>query len=220
MARGRLPGALAAGLELLGGGLLLAGEPLVVGGLALEALGLRAVLVGALEALLGLLPGLARAGGVGLELLAMAAGLGAQALAGALALDAAPGRGAVGEPCRDGDDGDDDDDDDGESRARTYPRAEATERIGSLRSVPPVTDLPLIASGKVREMYDLGDRHPDGRQRPDLDVRRRASDADPGQGRGPHRPVGLLVRTHRPHRHEPLRLGHRRTSPTTSAAAR
>ncbi|MGZ6675587.1 MAG: phosphoribosylaminoimidazolesuccinocarboxamide synthase, partial [Solirubrobacteraceae bacterium] len=30
--------------------------------------------------------------------------------------------------------------------------------MGSLRSVPPVTDLPLIASGKVREMYDLGDR--------------------------------------------------------------
>ncbi|HEY0361462.1 MAG TPA: phosphoribosylaminoimidazolesuccinocarboxamide synthase, partial [Solirubrobacteraceae bacterium] len=24
--------------------------------------------------------------------------------------------------------------------------------------MPPVTDLPLIASGKVREMYDLGDR--------------------------------------------------------------
>ena len=106
VARGRLPGALSAGLELLGGGLLLAGEPLVVGRLALEALGLRAVLVGALEALLGLLPGLARAGGVGLELLTMAAGLGAQALAGALALDAAPRRGAVGEPCRDGDDGD------------------------------------------------------------------------------------------------------------------
>jgi hypothetical protein len=69
---------------------------------------------GALEALLGLLLGLAGAGGVGLELLAMAAGLGAQALAGALALDAAPRRGAVGEPCRDGDDGDDDDDDDGD----------------------------------------------------------------------------------------------------------
>src|SRR2546423_5097651 len=33
-----------------------------------------------------------------------------------------------------------------------------TERVASLRSVPPVTDLPLIASGKVREMYDLGDR--------------------------------------------------------------
>jgi phosphoribosylaminoimidazole-succinocarboxamide synthase len=33
-----------------------------------------------------------------------------------------------------------------------------TERVASLRSVPPVNDLPLIASGKVREMYDLGDR--------------------------------------------------------------
>src|SRR5215211_300401 len=41
---------------------------------------------------------------------------------------------------------------------RTYPRAEPPERIGSLGSVPPVADLPLIASGKVREMYDLGDR--------------------------------------------------------------
>ena len=81
MARGRLPGAFAAGLELARGGLLLAGEARVVGGLALEALGLRAVRAGALEALLGLLLGLAGAGGVGLELLAMAAGLGAQALA-------------------------------------------------------------------------------------------------------------------------------------------
>jgi phosphoribosylaminoimidazole-succinocarboxamide synthase len=40
-----------------------------------------------------------------------------------------------------------------------YPPAEPPERTGSLRSVPPpVTDLPLLASGKVREMYDLGDR--------------------------------------------------------------
>ena len=56
MARSGLAGALAAGLELLGGGLLLVGQARVVGGLALEALGLRAVLVGALEALLGGLP--------------------------------------------------------------------------------------------------------------------------------------------------------------------
>ena len=118
MTRCRLPGALAAGLELLGGGLLLAGEPLVIGCLALEALGLRAVLVGALEALLGLLPGLARAGGIGLELLTMATGLGAQA---------APRRGAIREPCRDGDDDDDDDDDGdygpGPTRARRGPNA-------------------------------------------------------------------------------------------------
>jgi phosphoribosylaminoimidazole-succinocarboxamide synthase len=40
----------------------------------------------------------------------------------------------------------------------TLARAEATDVVASLRSVPPVTDLPLIASGKVREMYDLGDR--------------------------------------------------------------
>jgi phosphoribosylaminoimidazole-succinocarboxamide synthase len=39
-----------------------------------------------------------------------------------------------------------------------YPRVEAAELVGSLLDVPPVTDLPLIASGKVREMYDLGDR--------------------------------------------------------------
>ena len=81
------------------------GEPLVVGGLALEALGLRAVLVGALEALLGRL----RASRWARAALASSCwrwplGLGAQALAGALALDAAPGRGAVGEPRHDGDD--------------------------------------------------------------------------------------------------------------------
>src|SRR3954462_14097404 len=29
---------------------------------------------------------------------------------------------------------------------------------GSLPRMPPVSDLPLVASGKVREMYDLGDR--------------------------------------------------------------
>jgi hypothetical protein len=40
-----------------------------------------------------------------------------------------------------------------------YPLAEPPERAGSLGSVPPpVTDLPLLARGKVREMYDLGDR--------------------------------------------------------------
>jgi phosphoribosylaminoimidazole-succinocarboxamide synthase len=36
--------------------------------------------------------------------------------------------------------------------------AEAAAPAASLRSVPAVADLPLIASGKVREMYDLGDR--------------------------------------------------------------
>jgi phosphoribosylaminoimidazole-succinocarboxamide synthase len=39
-----------------------------------------------------------------------------------------------------------------------YPGAEPPELVGSLPVVPPVTDLPLLASGKVREMYDLGDR--------------------------------------------------------------
>ena len=48
------------------------------------------------------------------------------------------------------------------------------------------------------------------RVRSDLDVRRRPSDADPGQGQGAHRPVGLLVRAARGHRPEPLRLRHRR----------
>ena len=50
---------------------------------------------------------------------------------------------------------------------------------------------------------------PDGRQRPDLDLRRRAPDADPGQGQGAHRPVGVLVRQDRPHRRQPLHLGDR-----------
>jgi phosphoribosylaminoimidazole-succinocarboxamide synthase len=42
--------------------------------------------------------------------------------------------------------------------ATAYPRAEPPELAASLPFVPPVTDLPLLASGKVREMYDLGDR--------------------------------------------------------------
>src|ERR1700712_4357710 len=32
------------------------------------------------------------------------------------------------------------------------------EPAASVPAVPPVNDLPLIASGKVREMYDLGNR--------------------------------------------------------------
>ena len=43
-------------------------------------------------------------------------------------------------------------------------------------------------------MYDLGDRAADGRLGPDLDLRRRPPDADPRQGQGAHRPLGVLVR--------------------------
>jgi len=38
------------------------------------------------------------------------------------------------------------------------PARERAEPVGNVLQVPPVNDLPLIASGKVREMYDLGDR--------------------------------------------------------------
>ena len=93
--------------------------------------------------------------GVVLELLAVALGLRAQALALALALDAAL-RGPARRPHRDGDDDEDDDDDEAVMPGPT--RARGAEPVASLRSVPPVNDLPLIASGKVREMYDLGDR--------------------------------------------------------------
>ena len=80
-----------------------------------------------------------------------------------------------------------------------------------------LADLPLIASGKVREMYELaqadkpGDGRPaaDGRQRPHLDLRRRPPDADPRQGQGAHRPVGLLVRTDGRDRPQPPALGRR-----------
>ena len=48
-------------------------------------------------------------------------------------------------------------------------------------------------------------RPADGRLRPHLDLRRRPSDADPGQGQGAHRAVGALVRPDRG-----------RSSPTTS----
>src|SRR5258708_13416398 len=34
----------------------------------------------------------------------------------------------------------------------------STAAAGTVIAMPPVSDLPLLASGKVREMYDLGDR--------------------------------------------------------------
>jgi phosphoribosylaminoimidazole-succinocarboxamide synthase len=52
--------------------------------------------------------------------------------------------------------------------------------------VSTLADLPLIASGKVREMYDLGGRGrraADGRQRPHLHLRRGPPDADPDKGK-------------------------------------
>ena len=53
------------------------------------------------------------------------------------------------------------------------------------------------ASGKVRELYALGDEPAAARRlRPDLDLRRRPADADPRQGAGAHRAVGVLVRAH------------------------
>ena len=47
-------------------------------------------------------------------------------------------------------------------------------------------------------MYDIGRPAPDGRLRPHLDLRRRASHADPRQGPGPDRHLGVLVRADRP----------------------
>ena len=69
-------------------------------------------------------------------------------------------------------------------------------------------------------MYDLGDR-----------LLMVASDRistydvvhpnrDPGQGQGPDRPLGVLVRQDRAHRAQPLHLGDRRRARTRSAAAR
>ncbi len=73
-----------------------------------------------------------------------------------------------------------------------------------------LADLPLLASGKVREIYDLGDEllivasdristydvvHPD---------------AAPAQGRRAHRPLDVLVRAHRRDPPQPPDLGDRR----------
>ena len=56
-------------------------------------------------------------------------------------------------------------------------------------------DLPLVARGKVREVYDAGaDRLLLVASRPDLRLRPRAAHADPGQGPGAHRAVGVVVR--------------------------
>src|SRR3954453_4207241 len=40
----------------------------------------------------------------------------------------------------------------------TLPSLGSTAAAGTVLAMPPVSDLPLLASGKVREMYDLGDR--------------------------------------------------------------
>ena len=80
--------------------------------------------------------------------------------------------------------------------------------------------LPLLAKGKVREIYDLGD-----------DLLMVASDRistydvvhptdDPGQGQGAHRAVRPVVRPDRRHRPEPPALRHRRRARASSAAAR
>ena len=99
------------------------------------------------------------------------------------------------------------------------------------RHVTTLADLPLIASGKVREMYELRAwrcargarpktairalrdgrwslaRDPaDGRERQDLHLRRGPSDAHPRQGQGADGPVGVLVRADQPHRRQPPRL--------------
>ena len=49
----------------------------------------------------------------------------------------------------------------------------------------------------------------DGRQRPHLHLRRGSSHADPGQGQGADRPVGLLVRADEGDRRQPPDLRHR-----------
>src|SRR5947209_2434460 len=43
------------------------------------------------------------------------------------------------------------------SAAPTARSRSSSSTPGSLRAMPPVSELPLLASGKVREMYDLGD---------------------------------------------------------------
>src|SRR3954453_24137086 len=40
----------------------------------------------------------------------------------------------------------------------TLPSLGSTAAAGTVLAMPPVSELPLLASGKVREMYDLGDR--------------------------------------------------------------
>ena len=52
-----------------------------------------------------------------------------------------------------------------------------------------------------------------GRERPDLDLRRRAADRDPRQGAGAHRALGLLVRADRLDRPQPPAL---RSAPTAA----
>ena len=84
--------------------------------------------------------------------------------------------------------------------------------VGSARSIATVTVSttcpcsPRARSGRSTTWATAAD----GRLRPHLDLRRRPPDADPGQGQGAHRAVGVLVRAHRRHRPQPPRLVHRR----------
>ena len=82
---------------------------------------------------------------------------------------------------------------------------------------PRLADLPLLAAGRSASVRP---RRPpaDGRDRPDLDVRRGSSDADPGQGQGADGPVGLLVRAARRDRAEPPPLVRPTACPTRRRA--
>ena len=113
--------------------------------------------------------------------------------------------------------------------ARSAPPSGRRALVASRHVTATLDDLPLIASGKVREMYDMegiegipGRAAPaaDGRQRPHLHLRRRAPDADPRQGQGADRAVGVLVRQDRRDRRQPPDLRRPTACPKRCAGAR
>ena len=82
------------------------------------------------------------------------------------------------------------------------PRPSAAALLASRQVTTPRRPAPHRQRQGPRDVRPGGLESPiaaaaDGRQRPDLDLRRRPPDADPRQGQGAHGPVGVLVRADR-----------------------
>ena len=88
-------------------------------------------------------------------------------------------------------------------------RGPAPRVVASIALRDSLADLPLLAKGRSGRCTPRRCTAADGRQRPDLDLRRGPPHADPRQGQRADRALGVLVR-HRPaNRRQPSGLGDR-----------
>ena len=91
-------------------------------------------------------------------------------------------------------------------RRRLHPRERSCEAAALGQGPRP---LPRRSGDEADLLLVASDRH--------LDLRRRAAHADPGQGRGAHAAVAVVVRAARRPRAPPRALGHRRARPSSPA---